>query len=231
MAFDAARGVMVLFGGAEAGRGEGSLGNDVWTWDGRDWTPLAMSSPAPSPRTGAILAYDLTRRTLIMAGGHQFNHSYFGDTWALDGSSWEELTSAGVLAQRGGSAGAYDSARSELVSFGGQVLRPGVGPGNLGLLTAGTFVFDGKRWSDRSTPSDPSPRSSAAMVFDQSAGKIVMFGGFSCPVLPRDLWVWNAGAWSRATVNDGPVARWGASMTYDEARSQAVLFGGSSAGC
>jgi hypothetical protein len=52
MAFDAARGVVVLFGGKAA---DGSLLGDTWEWDGNAWTER-QTAHSPTPRAGLAMA-------------------------------------------------------------------------------------------------------------------------------------------------------------------------------
>ena len=54
MAFDAATGQVVLFGGqgSSSMSGSGTLDADTWTWDGRDWTQRA-TGPSPAASTSA----------------------------------------------------------------------------------------------------------------------------------------------------------------------------------
>src|SRR5438045_437701 len=51
MAFDAARGNVVLFGGAvrTSGQSSNSSYGDTWTWDGTNWTQRSPAA-SPSPR-------------------------------------------------------------------------------------------------------------------------------------------------------------------------------------
>lgn len=73
----------------------------------------------------------------------------------------------------------------------------------------------------------PSPRSDAAMAFDTSAGKLVLFGGHAgnSPQTFGDTWTWNGTRWTQVETASGPVARWGASMAYDSVRRAVVLHG------
>jgi hypothetical protein len=63
LAFDAARGRIVLFGGDAAG----SLFNDTWEWDAENWTQVADSGP--SARQGLAMAYDTSRQRIVLFGG------------------------------------------------------------------------------------------------------------------------------------------------------------------
>ena len=64
VAYDAATGQVVLFGG---NNGSAALG-DTWTWDGTNWT---QQSPAISPpaRHLAAMAYDASAGQLVLFGG------------------------------------------------------------------------------------------------------------------------------------------------------------------
>ena len=65
MAYDAATGTVVLFGGD--GSAPARLGG-TWTWDGTTWT---KQHPATSPpaRSGASMAYDAATGTVVLFGG------------------------------------------------------------------------------------------------------------------------------------------------------------------
>ena len=64
MAYDAATGTVVLFGGDGS---SGDLG-DTWTWNGTTWTE---QTPATSPpaRESATMAYDAATGTVVLFGG------------------------------------------------------------------------------------------------------------------------------------------------------------------
>ena len=86
MAYDAARGEVVLFGGF----GHARLG-DTWTWDGTDWT---KQHPAHSPdaRQEMGMTWDDARGHVILFGG--FDGAALGDTWTWDGTDWSERVAA-----------------------------------------------------------------------------------------------------------------------------------------
>ena len=74
MAYDAATGTVVLFGGLI----HGTLLRDTWTWNGTTWT---QQTPATSPPAlyFASMAYDAATRTIVMFGG--WTGHPLGDTW------------------------------------------------------------------------------------------------------------------------------------------------------
>ena len=67
MAYDAATGQLVLFGGMDAATNQ-ALG-DTWTWDGTTWTKQTRDpTPAPQPLP-ASMAYDPATAQLVLFGG------------------------------------------------------------------------------------------------------------------------------------------------------------------
>jgi hypothetical protein len=79
MAFDAARGVTVMFAGTE-----------TWSWDGTSWRRLATTGP--SQRSVSAMAYDVRRQRIVLFGGSGPGgappYSSHGDVWEWDGVSW-----------------------------------------------------------------------------------------------------------------------------------------------
>src|SRR5690606_11603877 len=63
MAYDSARGKVVLFGGADS-----HLRGDTWEWDGVSWRRVATTGP--SARDGHAMAYDATRKKVVLFGGY-----------------------------------------------------------------------------------------------------------------------------------------------------------------
>jgi hypothetical protein len=64
IAYDAATGTVVLFGGA----GHGLLG-DTWAWNGTTWTKQTPAT-SPSPRAEGAMAYDAATGTAVLFGGY-----------------------------------------------------------------------------------------------------------------------------------------------------------------
>jgi hypothetical protein len=112
MAYDAARGQVVLFGAAPG------LTSDTWTWDGTDWT---QHFPAHSPSGRALMgmAYDAARDRVVLFGGTIGGSVYVGDTWTWDGTDWARHTPAHSPTPRCCTGMAYDAARGLMVLFGG----------------------------------------------------------------------------------------------------------------
>lgn len=109
MAYDVARGEVVLFGG-EAGTDPGDALGDTWTWDGRTWSQRT-GSVGPTALTGAVAVYDPAADRVLLFGGRTCLRAepyvsslgppnqllcketgYSADLWAWDGVAWTNLS-------------------------------------------------------------------------------------------------------------------------------------------
>ena len=121
LAYDSARGRVVLFGGRDSSFNRLS---DTWEWDGNAWTDVTPSgaNTSPSGRFGHALAYDSARGRVVLFGGEDSSFNRLSDTWEWDGTAWTDVTPSGANPSplaRAGHALAYDSARGRVVLFGG----------------------------------------------------------------------------------------------------------------
>ena len=182
MAYDAARGQVVLFGGFGS---SGFLG-DTWVWDGSNWTQKTPASSPPARELHAM-AYDAARGQVVLFGG--YGSQAFGDTWVWDGSNWTQRTPASSPPARYEHTMAYDAARGQVVLFGG------AGNSNNGLL-GDTWLWGGSNWRQTNLLKHPQPRREHAMAGDAANGQVVLFGGFVCTTqgqcgIYQDTWVWD----------------------------------------
>ncbi len=74
MAYDEARGGVVMFGGDD-----GAHQADTSIWDGTQWTSLGVGGPPPRSNHG--MTYDSARGRLILFGG--WDGGYLNDVWEL----------------------------------------------------------------------------------------------------------------------------------------------------
>ena len=88
VAYDAADGYVVGFGGCEcpANAGYGGVQSDTWKFSAGNWTALATNASPPA-RALAGLAYDASDGYLLMFGG-QGASSTFNDTWEFTNGGW-----------------------------------------------------------------------------------------------------------------------------------------------
>ena len=237
MAYDSARGKIVLFGGRD---GDTPYKNDTWEWDvkTRTWEEVLPLGVRPSGRYGHALTYDSKRGKTILfggiegaVGGPQHYTYYKYDTWEWDGEehTWREVTpTQGTNPHsRECHAMVYDSNRGKVVLFGGKNTDIGGG------LPEGIYEWDGVlgTWT-KIVPSGNTPSSRyrcyLSMAYDIKHEKVVMFGGFDGGS-SQDTWEWDGEnrTWTDVTPSEGiPSARGGHAMIYDIGLERVMLFGG-----
>jgi hypothetical protein len=115
---------------------------------------------------------------------------------------------------------AYDRASRKVVLFSG--IR---GDGSAPLTD--TWTWDGCGWTELHPPSSPPGRSAAAMAFDQTSGKLVLFGGGSANSDPsrNDTWTWDGRTWNEEHPTSRPALLNHPKAEYDRGNHTLVLFG------
>lgn len=216
MAFDAARGRAVLFGGMSYAGGPITYGQ-TWEWNGSTWTTVATTGP--SPRHLHAMAYDAARANTVMFGGLADGSFRDTATWTWNGSAWSQATTTGPVPRFGHSM-AYDAARQRVVLFGGFG-----GSGDVKTLLQDTWEWNGSSWSLIAS-TGPTPRQFHAMAYDPVRQRVVLFGGRGQDgTSTDDLWEWNGTSWSIASgTNAG--ARESFGMCFDGVRQKLTVVGG-----
>lgn len=236
MAYDAARGVTVLFGGTR-------FACETWTYDGTNWTQRAPLN-SPCARTGQAMAYDSLRERVLLFGGNAYSAiDYSGaltnDLWAWDGANWTDISPSVRPSVRSDAVMAYDSTRDRTVVFGGwelyfntfwQKIMP--------KFLNDTWEWNGTAWNQASTNLTPSPYYSSpgsdrpAMAYD-AARQVSVLVPLYMPIL-HVRHEWNGAAWTVRTnkwdpVNGDPNSNiGGGQIAYDSARQRTVLYTGNS---
>ena len=214
MAYDAATGQLVLFGGGSSG---GFL-NDTWVWNGQTWI---QQHPAvsPSPRGQGSMVYDPATQQLSLFGGGPGPGMWFGDTWVWKGTTWKQLSPATSPSPRVGAAVTYDPITRQVVLFGGYA--------NNGTEYNDTWTWNGTTWTNQATTTAPSTRVNAALAFDPTSGQVVLFGGtIDDYAVLGDTWIWNGTKWTLLNPAVSPDPRGYAQFALDDATNQLILFGG-----
>jgi len=215
MAFDSARGVVVLFGGLKkhGPRGGTTRSGETWEWDGVDWELVAETGP--SPRTEPVMAYDSVRGVVVLFGGE--DPYTRNDTWEWDGRQWRQVAETGPFGVGSHAAMVYDVDRRVTILFDGQ--------------NRVTWAWDGVEWRHISV-GGPTQRSYHAIAYDSDRRVIVLFGGW-VRFINRgeylgDTWEWDGVDWKQVagTGPSRPTRRREATMAYDRGRRRTVLFGG-----
>jgi hypothetical protein len=224
MAFDAQRGVCLLFGGWD-----GNVGlrfGDTWEWNGINWTQR-LPATQPAPRTGHALVYDAARARIAMFGGST-GGGESAETWLWDGVNWTLANAVPSPTARERFAFAYDAASARTLLFGGN-------DGNADL--GDTWTWDGAQWTQigGQPGSEPGPRHQASMAYDAARGRVQLVGGsiVSLGAFPQpapgasDLWEWDGAAWHLLLpASFQPPARSGYVIARDATRQETVMFGG-----
>ncbi|HEY6460837.1 MAG TPA: hypothetical protein VIY73_11825, partial [Polyangiaceae bacterium] len=242
MAYDATRGVTVLFGG----EGQSDLG-DTWEWDGTTWTQQCATAPCnktgnlPTARPGAAMAFDPVHAVTLLFGGGE-NAMEQNDTWTWNGTAWTDVC-AGTAActpptPRTRASLVFYAGSGHAVLFGGESNQcdgscpPSCGPVPLGE----TWTWNGATWTQEKPASAGAPpaRYGASLVEDTTANAPFLFGGFtqSSPPALADAWTWNSGTstWTQLCTQAPcvpPPARGDQAMAFDTTSNRTVLFGGS----
>lgn len=215
-AYDSIRDRVVLFGGGAPNFADL---NDTWEWDGSTWTNRAPAI-SPPPLAAAVMAYDTARGRSVLFGGSTPT-AVISDTWEWDGNTWIKRDLATSPPPMAWAAMAYDSARGRMVLFG--AFNP------FGAWLSETWEFDGSAWTQAHPANYPSSgRRGAAMAFDSSRNRIVMFGGSdpSVSVRTAETWEWDGTNWTRKTPTVSPYERLWHAMAFDPQRNRTILFGG-----
>ncbi len=171
MAYDVSRKKTVLFGGWNGSGTRPVLYSDTWEWDGKNWVKMAPSRNPP-PRGGHAMAYDFTRRRVVIFGGSGSYGSFScrSGTWEWDGKNWTRGKSSLSPPGRYGAAMAFDFRRNTMVLFGGL--------SNQGMRDD-TWLRKGTEWVPLLHAGGPIRRALHVMAFDAGRGEIVLFGGYN----------------------------------------------------
>jgi hypothetical protein len=137
LAYDTQRGKVVMFGGVSDNKLD-PFPSSLWEWDGARWTCIASSGPPG--RIDAFLAFDSTRKRLVLFGGRLIGanrtQQHYLDTWEWDGRAWAKLDDNGPGPRVHGAV-SFDPDRQAVVINGG-----GDGKSLLGDI----WEWNGTRW-------------------------------------------------------------------------------------
>jgi len=135
--------------------------------------------------------------------------------------SWRELPVEVPAPGVGSWRGVSDPVRGLLLLFGG---------GTTAAPAAELWSWDGSSWRRAPAAPAPPPRTDAALAFDPSEGRLVLFGGRAADgALLDDCWTWDGTAWSERAAAARPPPRADASLAWDPERGLLTLFGGDGA--
>jgi hypothetical protein len=176
LAFDAARGLVVEYGGLTPGL---QFLDEPWLWDGSTWT----QGPSNSSNSvyGAAMTYDPAQSNTVLFGGVQSTNTGFwltqNNTWLWNGSSWLQSFPTTVPTPRQNASMVYDDALGEVVMFGG-LANDDATP-----VADNTWLWNGSIWIQEPSASSPPASAFQAMAYDVARGQVVLFTN-------GQTWVW-----------------------------------------
>ena len=217
MAYDSARGVVIVWGGS---RGGVPVPPDTWEFDGTSWT-RSMTAHAPQDRVAHALAYDEARGVVVLFGGvDEDTDTAFDETWEYDGTDWLEVTVTRRPPARFMHAMSYDAAQEKVVLFGGAQSEL--------VLYNDTWVFDGQDWTQQAAADAPSKRALHRMVYSPVRQRHLLFGGITLSERYTETWAYDLAqdTWPQLRPSTSPSARMLFGMAYDAAQYRVLLFGG-----
>lgn len=218
MAYDAADGYVVLFGGLRSG---GPVG-DTWSFAQGRWTNLTPLHPnasnTPSPRGGARLAYDASDHYLVLFGGST-SAGFVNDTWRFVAGAWTRLNLSTAPSPREGVAMATDSSDGGIVLFGGDAGAAWFGD---------TWEFRNGTWMPVNVSEGPAARSDAGLTndLDPEVSALFLVGGFGSGRYLSDVWEFAGGVWTPVYRGSAPSARASIALEFDPLLGGVVMYGG-----
>jgi hypothetical protein len=185
-----------------------------WDGDGKSCDPVGWHEANPSPNPGRRwwpAAAGVAGTGVVIYGGYTGTETT-DDSWRFDGSNWLETCDPCAVGPRSGHNLVYDSANDRLLLFGGSTTNV--------FGTATNELWEGLSggvWT-RLTPGGtaPSARWGAAAVFDESRGRLVVFGGQDTTgTQSNEVFEYDGTDWVGPLVTaDSPAARDGAAAFY-----------------
>jgi hypothetical protein len=144
--------------------------NDVWRYDGSDWTQVSTNGTLPTARTHHAIAYNPVNDVILLFGGRDATGSLLADTWQLDlgnNDTWNQITSNGPSARMAHGL-AYDPTNSNFVLVGG------ASNGGDTILND-TWHFEASNWVQAS-PTQAAPNAAYhLLIYDSTNDNIILF--------------------------------------------------------
>ena len=187
-------------------------------------------TPALTVRNAHSLVFDENENRVLLFGGAN-ERQVWSDLWSLGKNGWNLVKIAEGPGPRTFASFVYDQKHSRSIVFGGNKVLFG-NDKNPPVFYFDTWEFKNGQWKEIKPSNNPEPRAEAAIVYDKSKERILLFGGYRLEKgkLKRfaDTWEFKGNVWRK--INDNQIsARNGAAIAYDSKQKRVVLFGGSTA--
>lgn len=178
-------------------------------------------------RNAHSLVYESKEKRVLLFGGADEKKVY-GDLWVLKKKSWK-LLNRNQVEPRTFASLVYDEANERVILFGGNTVLFG-SEENPGKFLNDTWQYKKGKWRKLLPKSSPESRSDAAIAYDRSNKRIILFGGYKLEngEIKRfsDTWEFKDNNWKKL-YDKGPTKRNGSGLVFDSNLQMIVLFGGS----
>lgn len=213
LAYDAARGRTVLFGGSnEPGHQE----NDTWLWDGSQWVEV-LPDDRPVARLGFGCDYDPLAQKVLVFGG-ETTYWLASDLWGFDGAAWRRLAAPlqpPLQVFAAAEATAFDGDRGVVVWFG---VSGGNGPMQ-------TWEWNGERWQQRAVGDEPERSLDHRLQWLPSRNRVLLHQPWRSWA-PEQTWEFDGARWALLTPAHRTDVRSGFALALDPHFDRLLLFGG-----
>jgi len=206
--FDSLRGRVVMYGG-QSTQAAGTLNSQTWEYDGTTWTEVATIGN-PGRRDRPAMCFHAGIGMTVMFGGHD-GLALTDETWLYEGFSGTWFQAALAVPKpspRNAAALVYDPLHNLCILMGGQGAN----------VLSDTWVFDGTRWTQQATTTQPGR--DHMMAFLPTNGQVVRFGGFvAAPsTLSNQTWELGTGTYGAgcAGTNGVPALASAGAMTLGQ---------------
>jgi hypothetical protein len=218
MAWDSARGKLVVFSGQGAAGVWGTFDTTTWEWDSAGGWVQKFPATVPDSRWLVGGAAYVPGVGVVFHGGNaktvpSGSTTYLSnETWAWDGTNWNLLTNTGPAVQNG--ALVYRSANHDLIYFGGTAVAGGPS-------VATTYRYDvaSNTWSSIATATLPTSDvagttapglSAPSAYYHPITGKVVIHGGqgnHGTSLASKKTWEFNGVDWTDVSDAASPNIR------------------------
>jgi hypothetical protein len=223
LAYDAADGYVVAFGGCACppNGGLGGLQSDTWKFSSGIWT-LLTTNKSPPARMQAGLVFDAIDGYVLLFGGVA-SYGTYNDSWEFTGGGWSPITPVASPPWSAGATMAYDAADNYVLFL-------------TGAFPASTWTYHAGIWTNRTALGDRSLDGAPAnpVVYDSTDGHVLLFGtahrtAANATYVVAATWTFLGGNWTNSSLaaSASPPPRSQASVADFPPGGFVVVFGGS----
>ncbi len=226
LVYDKIRGKTVLFGGRDVDGTSAVQKRDLWEWDGKRWTNVAISGSWPTARSDMAAAWDPFRGAVAIYGGNTANGAAVtpsAELWEWSGTVWSQKASNTGLTRAAMTRDPYTGGTGNFMVVWGGIPLPGAGFNYL-------YSWTNDVWSPTnigSLNSPPPQRAGAYLAYDESKNVAVMFGPMADGGTGSEVWTLG----DRAVLFGAP---WIASEVFNSANpsfdTNAIMYNPSTSG-